>query len=235
MKPNNAFLLKNLERNGILAIFFLIVFCLFAQKVVFSYNSKSSAKRFAQALKSDSLTLIKIRNNLDSGTIIQKKEKFNYPKKNAFDGYSAKNKNKTYVPYTKFQSKKIEINTAGQLEWEMLPGIGPVLAQRIVKLKEALGGYYKIEQIAEVYGVEKETYDKIKENLTCNSKKVTKISFNTATLEELERHPYISQKLAKQIINYRTNIALFKSKEDTKQLYEMTPASFERLNSYIGI
>ncbi|MBK7503970.1 MAG: helix-hairpin-helix domain-containing protein [Bacteroidetes bacterium] len=51
----------------------------------------------------------------------------------------------------------------------------------------------------------------------------------------MERHPYISQKLAKQIINYRTNIALFKSKEDTKQLYEMTPTSFERLNSYIGI
>lgn len=235
MKPNNAFLLKNLERNGILAIFLLIIFCLFAQKTLLSYNSKESAKRFAQVLKSDSLTLIKIKNSLDSGKIIQKRDKNNYTKKKEFIDYSSKVKNKTYVPYTKFQIKKIEINTAGQLDWEKLPGIGPVLAQRIVKLNGALGGYYKIEQIAEVYGVDKETYERIKVYLTCNPKKVEPISFNTAPIEELERHPYISQKLAKQIINYRTNIALFKSKEDTKQLYEMTPTSFERLNSYIGI
>ena len=235
MKPNNPFLLKNLERNGIIFILVLIIICFVLQKVIINVAERQHANKFALILKSDSTKLVEFRKEMDSGVVYKKEYKSYYGKNENYTREPKKDyKKSNFFPNKKNPIPTIEINNAGQLELEKLPGIGAVLGQRIIKLREALGGYYKIEQIAEVYGVERETFEKIRDYLKCNSKLVKTISFNTATLEELQHHPYISQKLAYQIINYRTKVGQFKSLEDTKQLYEMTPKSFERLSPYIG-
>jgi competence protein ComEA len=56
----------------------------------------------------------------------------------------------------------ININTANKSELESLPGIGPVLAQRIIDYREANGPFASIEDILDVFGIGQSTFDMIK-------------------------------------------------------------------------
>lgn len=47
----------------------------------------------------------------------------------------------------------LDINTATAEQWEALPGIGPVLANRIVKFRYMLGGFNSVEQLKQTYGL----------------------------------------------------------------------------------
>ncbi|MFV1858172.1 MAG: helix-hairpin-helix domain-containing protein [Anaerolineales bacterium] len=49
--------------------------------------------------------------------------------------------------------EQISINTASAPELERLPGIGPVLAQRIVEYREQNGPYQRLEDLLEVEGI----------------------------------------------------------------------------------
>jgi len=65
----------------------------------------------------------------------------------------------TATPYSPF----ININTATQAELESLPGIGPVLAQRIIAYRQKHGDFAAIEDVKKVYGVSAETFEMIED------------------------------------------------------------------------
>ena len=47
----------------------------------------------------------------------------------------------------------VNLNTATALQLEELPGVGPVLAQRIIDYRTANGGFHSVEQLREVTGI----------------------------------------------------------------------------------
>ena len=49
--------------------------------------------------------------------------------------------------------QKLNINTATIPELDQLPGIGPVLAQRIVDYRTTYGGYKAVEELLKVNGI----------------------------------------------------------------------------------
>jgi len=57
---------------------------------------------------------------------------------------------------------KININQATAKELELLPGIGPVLAKRILSLRENKGGFNKVEELLEVNGIGAKKMEEIK-------------------------------------------------------------------------
>lgn len=60
----------------------------------------------------------------------------------------------------------ININTATQAELELLPGIGPALAQRIIEYRETHGPFATIEEIQNVSGIGSATFENIKDLIT---------------------------------------------------------------------
>jgi competence protein ComEA len=50
-------------------------------------------------------------------------------------------------------AEQISVNTATAPELERLPGIGPVLAQRIVEYREQHGPFQRLEDLLEVEGI----------------------------------------------------------------------------------
>jgi competence protein ComEA len=60
----------------------------------------------------------------------------------------------------------VDINSAAKEALESLPGIGPVLAQRIIDYREANGPFAAVEDLQQVEGVGAETFEKLRELVT---------------------------------------------------------------------
>lgn len=60
---------------------------------------------------------------------------------------------------------KVNINTAGAEELDGLPGIGPVLAQRIVDEREANGPYTGAEDLTRVEGIGQAIVESIQDHI----------------------------------------------------------------------
>ena len=61
---------------------------------------------------------------------------------------------------------KININTASKEELQTLPGIGSVIAERIVEYREQNGGFRSIEEIVEVKGIGESILNSIRDMIT---------------------------------------------------------------------
>lgn len=64
------------------------------------------------------------------------------------------------------QNFKINVNTASNSELQMLPGIGPTLAERIVKHRDEYGEFTDVEQLSKVKGIGKKTLEKLSNLIT---------------------------------------------------------------------
>lgn len=60
----------------------------------------------------------------------------------------------------------ININTATAEQLEQIPGVGPVLAQRIVMYREQTGGFGTVEQLTEVSGIGEATFAQMEPMVT---------------------------------------------------------------------
>jgi len=139
---------------------------------------------------------------------------------------------KNTIPEPYETSFEIDINTATAEEWQRLRGIGPAFSKRIVKFREALGGFARIEQIAETYGLPDSTYQAIKPRLKVSTQPVT-LNINTASKEDLKKHPYISWKQADVIVNYRTQHGAFSTLEDVSKVKIISTEQLEKLKAYL--
>ena len=61
---------------------------------------------------------------------------------------------------------RININTAGKEELDKLPGIGSDRAQKIITYREQKGLFRNIEEIQNVSGIGKATFEKMREKIT---------------------------------------------------------------------
>ena len=133
-------------------------------------------------------------------------------------------------PVSRF--KLVRINTADSLDWLALPGIGPKLSGRILSYRHALGGFVAREQIREVYGLADSVYRQLLPMLELDQLEVRKIPVNSATQEELGRHPYIRWKLAQAIIQYRTANGSLKGMEDLGKIHLIDDTLLKKLGPY---
>ena len=60
----------------------------------------------------------------------------------------------------------VDLNAASVSDLDGLPGIGPVLAQRIVDWRTAHGRFASVEQLREVTGIGESKYEDLRERVT---------------------------------------------------------------------
>lgn len=129
----------------------------------------------------------------------------------------------------------IDINTADTTQLILLRGIGSKLAQRIVHFREKLGGFYAIEQLAEVYGLSDSVFRQIKSHLNISAVGLRKINVNTADIKSLQQHPYIRYNLANVIVQYRQQHGPFRRLEELKQLALVDEEIYHKLVPYLEV
>jgi hypothetical protein len=119
--------------------------------------------------------------------------------------YTSSPKNKTFKEYPpkKENIGIIEINSCDSASLTFLPGIGPVFASRIIRYRKLLGGYYSIDQIKEVYGMQPENFEKASHYWKVDSQLVQKFLPDTAGFRTLVRHPYIGKERTYQIMKLK--------------------------------
>lgn len=100
-------------------------------------------------------------------------------------------------------TRKIDINSADSATLVALRGIGPKSAQHIIRYRELLGGYHKIEQILELECVTTENFNTFSQQIYADTARIEKIYINFARPKQMEVHPYITNRMLKRIINHR--------------------------------
>ena len=138
---------------------------------------------------------------------------------------------------------KININTADLNELRRLPGIGPVLAQRIIDDRNINGLFSNSEELTRIFGIGRKKYKLIKDLITVEGEEGTKaikrkrgkINLNTATQRELEELPGIGPVKARMIIQYRENRHGFSRVEDLCEIYGIGPKTIANLKALVVI
>ncbi|MEO8824115.1 MAG: helix-hairpin-helix domain-containing protein [Ginsengibacter sp.] len=145
-----------------------------------------------------------------------------------------------HYPETNYYPKKIpiqpvDINVADTSAFIALPGIGSKLSKRIIGFREKLGGFYSVDQIAETYNLPDSTFEKIKKYLVPGSKTIKKININSATVEELKAHPYISFSIANAIVQFRQQHGNFKQLNEIRKIMLITDEFFTKATPYLAV
>lgn len=129
------------------------------------------------------------------------------------------------------------LNEADSTSLEALPGIGPVYAQRIIKYRDQLGGYISLDQLKEVYGIDKnpEILDVISPYLKVNGQVLNRINVNKATWGELVKHPYINKNIANSIIAIREQHGPYKTVDEVSRSHLISAELFPKLKPYLTV
>ncbi len=133
----------------------------------------------------------------------------------------------------KRELKLIEINSADSAKLEEISGIGQAFARRILKYRERLGGFYKKEQLLEVYGLDSLKYEEIKMQVDIDLEKLKRININIAVMEDFKNHPYIRYKQVNAVIQYRKQHGNYSNIADLNKVAILDKETIERMVPYL--
>ena len=132
-------------------------------------------------------------------------------------------------------TKFLELNTVDSIELISINGIGPFYASQIINYRNKLGGFYKREQLMEIWKMKEETYQILMESLIIDTSTLQKIHLNTVSFEKLKNHPYLSYSQANSIVKMRTQLGRFDSISSIKKSKLINDDTFLRVRPYLSL
>jgi len=128
----------------------------------------------------------------------------------------------------------IELNSADSAHLTGVRGIGPSFAVRIIRYRQRLGGFYRKEQLREVFGVDSAMFAGISRQLSVNPKLVTKIAINTISFDQLRIFPYLNYKQVNAIIQYRGQHGPYASLTDMRNIAILDEPVLHKIEPYLA-
>lgn len=135
--------------------------------------------------------------------------------------------------YQKESPEIIELNSTDTTALIALPGIGSKSALRIIRFRDALGGFISVNQVLETRGTDSATLARLMPGFTVNLNLVRKININTCSEEELAKHPYVSGRQAKLICAYRKQRDRIQA-DDLFQIKTISANDIKKLMPYLS-
>lgn len=129
----------------------------------------------------------------------------------------------------------LNLNKTDLDEFTKLNGVGPFYAKQIIRYRDQLGGYYSKEQLLEVWKMNLEIYEKIKDYVFISKGDLKQISLNNTNVNELNSHPYLNWNQSNSIIKLRDQRGVFKSVSDIKESVLIDEETFEKLVPYLSL
>lgn len=184
----------------------------------------------------------------EEATKVERKEFLTVKEDSVYRSYNQKRHNKqrnnryrqentsfytTVAPTPTKQPLAVELNGADTLTLQLLHGIGPAYAHRIVRYREKLGGFVCTDQLLEVYGFTPELLDHIRPFLTLDTTVLRHININTIELKQLARHPYMEYYQARDIVRLRTLGTRFHSVDDLRAIPSMADSTLLKITPYL--
>ncbi len=123
----------------------------------------------------------------------------------------------------------IPLNRADTTELKKIPGIGSGIARRIVGYRKLLGGFFRVDQLADI----QLSVEMLQPWLTVEPDETERINLNKASIERIHAHPYINFYQAKVIVEYRSKNGGLKSLQQLKLYEEFTTLDLERIAPYV--
>jgi len=184
------------ERNGIIILLSLILILIVTYNLMYVFEDDES---------SDFSQFEKETGEYERGLMTNRQQVMKVNTEKKYSGKRKKTRKKDIGSKNIYKQENIiiEINSSDTSELKKLKGIGSVYSKRIVKYRDLLGGFYKKEQLMDVYGIDNELYSRIEKSITIDTALIRKIRIDTASFSDLLRHPYLDIEDVKAIVNAR--------------------------------
>lgn len=123
----------------------------------------------------------------------------------------------------------VDINTASKDIWMKFPEINDTIAENIAKYRYRLGGYASPDELRGVYGLDVNFPIRYRQILHVENVGVIKeglsLDFiNTASKDEMVKHPLMNYKKARLIEKYRQQHGKYSSLEDLRRIKAIPPS-----------
>jgi len=153
-------------------------------------------------------------------------------------------------PYLAFHSRgnRVRVNPSGQVpagrdlnaasagELQSVSGIGPVLSGRIIKFRDALGGFLHPSQLFDVYGLEPEVARRVIKAFPLDSvPSVNRVSVNKGTPGELASLVYLTPEMAAAIVARRDSLGPYQSLQELRQIKSIPGNKIDRIALYLEL
>lgn len=146
--------------------------------------------------------------------------------------------NKTEIIKAKTYDKKpvtVAINTADTTALKQLKGVGSYFARKIVEYRTKLGGFYKKEQLFEIWNFNPEVLTYPENTIILDTAILEKLPLNTISKENLAKHPYLTWKQANSIVNLRNQHGKYRKIEDVKNSILITDSLYQKIYPYLSL
>jgi competence protein ComEA len=128
----------------------------------------------------------------------------------------------------------LELNKSDTIEMQQISGIGSAFSRRITRYRDMLGGYYSIEQLREVYGMDSTRFEQIREKFFIDSLDLKKLYINTDDFATLVKHPYLNRNQVNSILQMRQQHGPYKTIEEIKRSVLISEEDFRKLAPYLS-
>ena len=129
----------------------------------------------------------------------------------------------------------VELNIADTAALKKIRGVGSYYASEIVEHRNALGGYLSLEQLMEIYKLDRARLDELAPHFTLDTSLVERININTVSIDELRKHPYFPYSIANSIVKMREAHGLYKQVGDIRKSHLVNDSIFKRIKPYLSV
>ena len=165
--------------------------------------------------------------------LLPEQRKKNYP---AFGKSRPARPDSEFPPAQRTKTQRLDINTADTAALNKVYGVGPRLASRIVKFRDALGGFIHMKQLFEVYRIDSAVCRDIESRFFIATDFTPRyLELNSIGRVELSTHPYLSRKAADAIVAYRNRHGKFLRIEDLEKIPAVDSVMLRKLRPYVRI